>query len=146
MVFISIILGEGSKKILLQFMSETIHPMFLFRCFIVSHLTFRSLIDFELIFVQDVKNDWYPFFFPLFFFKWLFSFSSTICWRDCLSNIVLSCFLCHRLIDHRCKSLFLNIPSHSIDLSFYFCAFKIFFALVLWKISLGNLIGTSLSL
>uniref|UniRef100_A0A8C0CUL4 Uncharacterized protein n=1 Tax=Balaenoptera musculus TaxID=9771 RepID=A0A8C0CUL4_BALMU len=41
-VFISIILGDGSKKILLQFMSKNILPMFSSRSVIVSGLTFRS--------------------------------------------------------------------------------------------------------
>ena len=41
-VFVSITLGDGSKKILLQFMSESVLPMFSSRSFIVSSLTFRS--------------------------------------------------------------------------------------------------------
>ena len=45
-VFISIILGDGSKKILLQFMSKSVLPMFSSRSFKVSSLTFRSLIHF----------------------------------------------------------------------------------------------------
>ena len=36
-------------------MSESILPMFSSRSFIVSGLTFRSLIHFEFIFVYDVK-------------------------------------------------------------------------------------------
>ena len=54
-VFISIILGN-MKKILLQFMSESVLPMFSSRGFIVSGLIFRSLIHFELIFVSGVKG------------------------------------------------------------------------------------------
>ena len=54
-VFISIILGN-MKKILLQFMSESVLPMFSSRGFIVSGLIFRSLIHFELIFVSGVKR------------------------------------------------------------------------------------------
>ena len=46
-VFILIILGGGSQKILLRFMSKTVLPMFSSRSFIVSSLTFRSLIHFE---------------------------------------------------------------------------------------------------
>ena len=41
-VFISIILGDGSKKILLWFMSISFYPMFSSKSFIVSGLTFRS--------------------------------------------------------------------------------------------------------
>ena len=61
-VFISTILGDGAKKILLWFMSETVLPMFSSRSFIVSGLTFTSLIHFKLIFVYGVKA-WYDFIF-----------------------------------------------------------------------------------
>ena len=50
-VFISITLGGGSKQILLRFMSKCVLPMFSSKSFIVSGLTFRSLIHFEFIFV-----------------------------------------------------------------------------------------------
>ena len=46
-VFIFITLGGGSKKILLWFMSKNALPMFSSESFIVSGLTFRSLIHFE---------------------------------------------------------------------------------------------------
>ena len=49
-VFISIALGGESKKILLWFMSKSVPPMFLSKSFIVSGLTFRSLIHFGVIF------------------------------------------------------------------------------------------------
>ena len=48
---ISNILGGGWQRILLWFMSESVLPMFSSRSFIVSGLTFRSLIPFEFIFV-----------------------------------------------------------------------------------------------
>ena len=54
-VFISITLGDRSKKLLLRFMSKSVLPMFSSRSFIVSGLTFRSLIHFELIFVYDIR-------------------------------------------------------------------------------------------
>ena len=54
--FISFALGDGSKKILLQFMSKSVLPMFSSRSFIVSGLTFRSLIHFEFIFVHGVRK------------------------------------------------------------------------------------------
>ena len=54
--FISSILGDGSQRILLWFMSESILPMFSSRSFIVSGLTFRSLIHFEFIFVYGVTK------------------------------------------------------------------------------------------
>jgi len=49
LIFVSIvtILGGRSNKMLMWFMSKSIPPMFSFRNFIVSGLTFRSLINFE---------------------------------------------------------------------------------------------------
>ena len=44
------------EKILLQFMSKYVLPMLSSRNFIMSSLTFRSLIHFELIFVYGVKE------------------------------------------------------------------------------------------
>ena len=41
-----------NKKILLQFMSVNVMPMFSSMSFIVSGLTFKSLIHFEFIFVH----------------------------------------------------------------------------------------------
>ena len=54
-VFISVILGGGSKKILLWFMSKSVFPIFSSKGFIVSHLTFKSLIHLEFIFVYGVR-------------------------------------------------------------------------------------------
>ena len=53
-VFIFITLGSGSKKILLRFMSKSVLSIFSSKSFIVSGLTFRSLIHFEFIFVYGV--------------------------------------------------------------------------------------------
>ena len=55
-VFIFITLGDRSKKILLRFMSKSVLPMFSSKSFIVSGLTFRSLIHFEFIFEYDVRE------------------------------------------------------------------------------------------
>ena len=55
-VFISISLGGGSKRILLLFMSQSVLPIFCSKSLIVSGLTFRSLINFEFIFVYDVRE------------------------------------------------------------------------------------------
>ena len=56
LVFISITLGGRAKKILLWFMSSTALPMFCSKCFIISGLTFRALINFEFIFVYGVRK------------------------------------------------------------------------------------------
>ena len=53
---ISISLGGRSQRILLWFMSSNDLPMFSSESFIVSGLTFRSLILFEFIFVYDVRK------------------------------------------------------------------------------------------
>ena len=55
-VFIVITLGGGSEKTLLWFMLESVWPMFSFKSFIVTSLTFRSLIHFEFIFAYGVKE------------------------------------------------------------------------------------------
>ena len=55
-VFIFIILGGGSEKILLQFMSKSVLPVFSSKSFIVYSLTFSSLIHFEFIFVYGVRE------------------------------------------------------------------------------------------
>ena len=55
-VFISITVGGGSWRILLSFMSWSVLPMFYSKSFIVSGLTFRSLIHFEFISVYGVRK------------------------------------------------------------------------------------------
>ena len=55
-VFIFIILRGRSKKILLQFMPESVLPMFSSKSLSVSSVTFRSLIHFEFIFVYGVRE------------------------------------------------------------------------------------------
>ena len=55
-VCISITLGDESKKILLWFMLKSVLPMFSSSSFIVSSLTFRSLIHFEFIFLYDDRK------------------------------------------------------------------------------------------
>ena len=55
-VFIFITLGGGSKKILLRLTSKWVLPMFSSKSFIVSGLTFWSLIHFEFIFVYGVRE------------------------------------------------------------------------------------------
>ena len=48
-------LRGGSEKILLEFMSENVWPMFSYKSFIVSSLTHRSLIHFVFIFMYGVR-------------------------------------------------------------------------------------------
>ena len=53
-VFISMTLGDGSKRILLWFMSKSVLHIFSSKSFIVPSLTFRSLIYF--VFVYGVRK------------------------------------------------------------------------------------------
>jgi len=55
-VFISITLGCGSERFLLWFMSKNALPMFSSKRFIVSGLTFRSLIHYEFFFAYGVRK------------------------------------------------------------------------------------------
>ena len=55
-------------------MSESVLPMFSSKSFIVSGLTFRSLIHFEFIFVMVLGSVLVSF-----FYRWLTSFPSTTC-------------------------------------------------------------------
>ena len=55
-VFICITLGDGSEKILPQYMSKSVLPVFSFRSFILSSLTFKSLLHFEFIFEYGVRE------------------------------------------------------------------------------------------
>ena len=54
-VFVSFALGDRSPKMLLWFTSKSVQPMFS-SSFMVSSLTFRSLIHLEFIFVYGVNQ------------------------------------------------------------------------------------------
>ena len=91
------------KKVLLQLMSKSILPMFSAGWFMVSHLTFRSFIRSEFIFLMV----WGNVLISLFYMK-LSSFPRTNYSKDCIFSIVRSCLLSHRLIDYTWVSLFLD--------------------------------------
>ena len=55
-VLIFITLGNGSKKIILWFMLESVLLFFSSKRFIVSGLAFRSLIYFEFIFMYGIRE------------------------------------------------------------------------------------------
>ena len=100
-VFISITLGGGSKKNLLWFISKSVLPMFFSKRFIVSGLTFRSLIHLSLFLCMVLGSVLISF-----FYMELSSFRSTTYWRDCLFYIVYPCLLCHKWVDNRCLALY----------------------------------------
>ena len=117
-VFISITLINGSKKILLWFVSKSVMPVFFSRSVTVPSLTFRSLIRCKFIFVNVLLEN---VLISLFYMQ-LSSFPGTAYWRDCLFSVLYSCFHCPRLIDHKCMGLFLGFLFCSINLYVYFCA------------------------
>ena len=71
-------------------MSESVLPMFSSRSFIVSGLTFRTLIHFEFIFVYGVRNC------SSFILLQVVDEFSQHHLLDCLFSIVYSCLLCQR--------------------------------------------------
>ena len=111
-VFMLIILGSGSKKILLRFMSKSF--WFSSKSFIVSGLTFRSLIHFEFIFVYGIRKCS-----NFILLHVAVQVPSTTSWRNCLFSIVYSHLLCCRLIHHRCVGLFLGFLFCFTDLYKY---------------------------
>ena len=115
-LFISFALGGWSEKMLLQFMSENVLPMFSSRSFMVSCLTFKSKPFWGLFFCMV----WGSALTSLIYMNE--SFPNTTCWRDCLLSIVYSCLLYQRYGDHMCVALSLGFLSCSIDLYFCFCA------------------------
>ena len=125
--FVSFAWGDRSKNILLWFMSKTFLPMFSSKSFMVSGLTFRILIYFEIIFVYNVRKCSN---FILLHVLFQFSQQHLCYWRDCLFSIVYSCILCHRLINHRCVGSFLDSVFRVIDLCVCFCARTILFWLL----------------
>ena len=60
--FISVSLGDGSKRYCYN-LCQSVLPMSTSRSFIVSSITFRSLTDFEFIFVYDVTECFTLFFY-----------------------------------------------------------------------------------
>ena len=90
---------------------------FLLGLFMVSVLTFRSLIHFELIFVHSVRK-----YFNFLLLHVAFQFSQHHYGRDHLFPIVYSCLLCCTLIDNECVALFLRSLFCFIDICVCFCA------------------------
>ena len=112
--------GRRIQKNIAAIYAKSILPMFSLRSFIVSGLMFRPLTHFEFIFVHGIRECS-----NFILLHVAVQFSSTTCWKDYLFFIVYSCLLCHRLIDHRCKGLFLGFLSCYTDLYFCFCAITI---------------------
>ena len=90
-VFIYIILWGRSYRILLWFMSKSVLPMVSSKRFILSILTFISLIHFEFIFVYSVRKC------SNIILSYVAAQFSQYCyWRDCLFSIIHFCLLSQR--------------------------------------------------
>ena len=128
LVFISFALWDRSKNILLWFLVEC--SVFSSGDFMVSGLTFRSLIHLEWFFsfLYGIRKCSHP-------------VLSTTYWRECLFSTVYSCLLCCRLTDHRRMGLFLVSLFCSTDqwcgcfcartMYFVYCRF-IYICVVVW--------------
>ena len=90
--------------------------MFYSGSFMVSGLTFKSLIHFELIFVHVVDSGVVSLFFHV-----TIQFSQHNLLRGLSFSIVYSWLLCHKLIDHICMGLFLNSQFSSITRCLSLC-------------------------
>ena len=66
--------------------------------FIVLCFTFKSMIHFHLINMKDVRSSW----------MLMSTFSSTICWKDCLCFIVLSLLSYQRSVHYLYMGLLLD--------------------------------------
>ena len=122
--------GDRAEKIWLREMYGILLPIFSFRIYMVSSLLFKSLINFEFIFIYGVIRC------PSFiFFIYLSNFLNTIYWIDCCCPIACFCLLCQILIDCIGVGLFLGSLFSSIALCICFYASTMLFWL-LWPCSI----------
>ena len=94
--FISIALGNWTKKTLVRFMSENVLPAFSSRSLMISCLIFKSLSHCEFIFVHGMKI--HSNFIDL---HAAVQLSQPTYWKDCLFSTVYPCLFCWQLIDLR---------------------------------------------
>ena len=113
--FISITLGDGSPKILLQFMSKSVLPVFLSEFYgIWSYIQIFN--PFEFIFVYGFREC------PNFILLHVaVQFSEHHLFEETVFCILYSCLLCGRLIEHEYLDFFIGSLSCSIDLCVSFC-------------------------
>jgi len=123
--------GVRSKKSSQRLVLRILFSVFSCRNFMASGLVIKSLIYFELIFVNGVRQ-WSSFIFCM----WLSSVPNAIYWKNCPFPSVYSWLLCQKLIDHRNVSLFMDSLFCSIDLCVHFYTINILF----WLIQLCNIV------
>ena len=98
-------------------MSEKLLRVLSFRIFMVSNLTFRSLIHSEFIFVYEVRKSS-----SFILLHVAVPFSQHHLLKRLSFPIAYSCLLGQKLIDHMIMGLFLGSLFCFIDLCVYFCA------------------------
>lgn len=113
--FFACAFGVISKKLLLNPKSQRLASIFSSTSFIVSALTFMSLIHFKLIFVCGVK--WRP---RIILLRVNIQVPQQHLLKDCSFPHWITLATLSKSIDHKCKGLILD--SHSVPLSgiFYF--------------------------
>ena len=91
-------------------MLKSILPIFYSKSFIVSDVTFKSLIHFIFVYgIIECSNFIHSFTCGCLVFPAPLT-------EETVFSTVYSCFLCHRLTDHGYVGLFLGFLSFSIDL------------------------------
>ena len=118
-LFVSLAWGNISNNILLWAMSEVLLPMFSSTFFIVSGVTFKSLIHFEFILVCDVKQC------SSFIFQHIPVQFSHCHLLNKLSLAHCMCLLPLSNIDYKCVGLFLSSLFCSMDLCGFFFNFYV---------------------
>ena len=112
-------------------MSGSFNSMFSSRSFIVSGLTFNSPIHFKLIFVSGVRQG-----FSYIFYTWIFNYSSTIYWKDCLFSIEYFWLLCQTLFD--CLGLFLGFQLFNWSICLLLCQYNVVLITITWYYNLKS--------
>ena len=115
--------GVKSKKSSQRLVSRILFSVFSCRNFMASGLVIKSLIYFELIFVNGVSSCSVSFF-------CMSSFPNAIYWKNCPFPTVYSWLLCQKLIGHRNVDLFMDSLFCSIDLCVHFYTNDILFWLI----------------
>ena len=87
--FLFITLRGGSKKVLQKFMLKSVLHIVSSKSFIVSGLTFRSLIHFEFIFVYEVREFTFVEIYFLFGGKFIYNVVLISAVQKCKSAIII---------------------------------------------------------
>ena len=111
---VSLAWGNISRQGLLKSKPNGVLPIFYSGSFMVSGLSSKSLIHFQLILGCRVRERAVS---PIF----MLAVPNTIYWRNNPFLIVCSLLFCYNLIDFMCVSLCLGSQFHSIDLCTFFC-------------------------